>query len=98
VSSLILDFVSEVLHPSPVLLTSLPVCNGPDKCVFVRVVDTCAGCAAGSKHVDLTKAAFAQLADLNAGALTVQMRPSTDPSEWQVQYFLLRLVINIQFQ
>ena len=56
------------------------VCNGPKKCVFVRVVDSCAGCDAGSKHVDLTKAAFAQLADLNDGILNVQMRLSTDPS------------------
>ena len=58
------------------------VCNGPKKCVFVRVVDTCAGCAAGSKHVDLTKAAFSQLADIDKGVLTVQMRQATDPKTW----------------
>ena len=50
--------------------------------MFVRVVDSCAGCDAGSKHVDLTKAAFGQLASLDEGALTVQMRLATDPSEW----------------
>ncbi|EPT02740.1 hypothetical protein FOMPIDRAFT_54995 [Fomitopsis schrenkii] len=57
------------------------LCNSPQKCVFVRVVDTCAGCAPGSKHVDLTKAAFSSLADLAEGVLTVQMRPASDPLE-----------------
>ncbi|KAK7470756.1 hypothetical protein VKT23_002175 [Stygiomarasmius scandens] len=60
----------------------LEVCNGPEKCIFVRVVDTCAGCAPGSKHVDLTKSAFGQLADLGMGTLTVQMRIANDPSVW----------------
>ncbi|KAH9179898.1 Non-catalytic module family EXPN protein [Lactarius sanguifluus] len=55
-----------------------------NKCVFVRVVDTCAGCAKGSKHVDLTKNAFRQLADLEVGALTVQMRVAKQPEEWSV--------------
>ncbi|KAF9263505.1 hypothetical protein L218DRAFT_835465, partial [Marasmius fiardii PR-910] len=56
----------------------LELCNGPDKCVFVRVVDTCAGCEKGSRHVDLTKAAFAALADLDTGRLEdVQMRPAS---------------------
>lgn len=58
------------------------MCNGPKKCVFVRVVDSCAGCAPGSKHVDLTKAAFSQLADLNEGVLNVQMRLSSGPDTW----------------
>ncbi|KAH9843889.1 uncharacterized protein C8Q71DRAFT_17963 [Rhodofomes roseus] len=57
------------------------LCHTNQKCVFVRIVDTCAGCAPGSKHVDLTKAAFSSLADLNEGTLTVQMRPATDPLE-----------------
>jgi len=60
----------------------IEVCHTPDKCVFVRVVDTCAGCAAGSRHVDLTKAAFEQLADPDEGILTVQMRPATEPDSW----------------
>ncbi|KAG8891520.1 hypothetical protein FRB99_003547 [Tulasnella sp. 403] len=60
----------------------LELCNGPDKCIFVRVVDTCAGCQKGSKHVDLTKAAFSQLASLDDGKLTVQMRIATDPTTW----------------
>lgn len=57
----------------------LELCNSPKKCVFVRVVDSCAGCAKGSKHVDLTQAAFKELADLDTGLLTVQMRQATDP-------------------
>ncbi|KAI0638282.1 hypothetical protein C8Q77DRAFT_1090338 [Trametes polyzona] len=57
----------------------LELCHNPQKCVFVRVVDSCAGCAKGSKHVDLTKAAFSSLADLDEGLLTVQMRQATDP-------------------
>ncbi|KAG8711932.1 hypothetical protein FRC11_001432 [Ceratobasidium sp. 423] len=60
----------------------LELCNGPDKCIFVRVVDTCAGCKKGSRHVDLTKAAFAALADLDVGILTVQMRMATSPRTW----------------
>ncbi len=58
------------------------VCNGPKKCVFVRVVDSCAGCAAGSKHVDLTKGAFSELADESVGILNVQMRMATEPNAW----------------
>ncbi|KZT24432.1 hypothetical protein NEOLEDRAFT_1242384 [Neolentinus lepideus HHB14362 ss-1] len=58
----------------------LELCKDSKTCVFVRVVDTCAGCAPGSKHVDLTKAAFSNLADINEGILSVHMRPATDPS------------------
>jgi len=58
------------------------VCHTPKKCVFVRVVDTCAGCAPGSKHVDLTRAAFGQLANYDVGILTVQLRPATEPEGW----------------
>jgi hypothetical protein len=56
------------------------------KCVFVRVVDSCAGCPKGSKHVDLTKRAFTQLADLSEGEVTVAMRLATEPLEWYVNY------------
>ncbi|TBU36958.1 hypothetical protein BD309DRAFT_1084937 [Dichomitus squalens] len=59
----------------------LELCSSPQKCIFVRVVDSCAGCAADSKHVDLTKAAFQSLADLDKGLLTVQMREATDPAD-----------------
>lgn len=57
------------------------VCNGKT-CIFIRVVDTCAGCAKGSRHVDLTRAAFSELASLDEGVLTVQMRQATDPDNW----------------
>ncbi|KAH6915007.1 RlpA-like double-psi beta-barrel-protein domain-containing protein-containing protein [Coprinopsis sp. MPI-PUGE-AT-0042] len=60
----------------------IELCNTPRKCIFVRVVDTCAGCKANSRHVDLTKAAFAQLADVDQGILKVKFRPATHPKEW----------------
>ncbi|KAG1892574.1 hypothetical protein F4604DRAFT_1898334 [Suillus subluteus] len=59
----------------------IELCNGR-ACIFIRVVDTCAGCAKGSRHVDLTKAAFSELASLDEGVLTVQMRQATDPDNW----------------
>ncbi|KDQ20510.1 hypothetical protein BOTBODRAFT_309857 [Botryobasidium botryosum FD-172 SS1] len=70
----------------PACLSFIELCNGPDKCIFVRVVDTCAGCAEGSKHVDLTKEAFKQLAPLDEGTTTVQMRGASkpDPTSWLV--------------
>ena len=74
------DFHSEVVFPYADITCT--VCNGPTKCVFVRVVDSCAGCADGSQAVDLTKAAFSQLADINEGRLEVQMRLATTPSQW----------------
>ena len=75
-ASLDADALTSVAIPA-----SQPVCNTPQKCVFVRVVDSCAGCAADSKHVDLTKAAFKSLADLEKGLLTVQMREASDPKD-----------------
>ncbi|KAF5320963.1 hypothetical protein D9619_000450 [Psilocybe cf. subviscida] len=60
----------------------IELCNTPKKCVFVRVVDTCAGCAKGSRHVDLTRAAFGELADYKVGLLKVQLRPATEPDSW----------------
>ncbi|KAJ4466491.1 hypothetical protein J3R30DRAFT_2265627 [Lentinula aciculospora] len=57
----------------------LELCNKDKKCVYVRVVDSCAGCAVGSKHVDLTQAAFKQLASLDEGTLTIQMRLTAAP-------------------
>jgi expansin (peptidoglycan-binding protein) len=56
------------------------VCNGPTTCAYVRVVDTCAGCAPGSQHVDLTRAAFSTLANVDVGVLNVQMRPVSSPA------------------
>ncbi|KAH9966133.1 hypothetical protein BC827DRAFT_1125468 [Russula dissimulans] len=60
----------------------LELCTRPERCVFTRVVDSCAGCAKGSKHVDLTRAAFGSLADPDEGILTVFMRHAKEPSEW----------------
>lgn len=37
------------------------------KFIVVRIVDTCAGCASGSAHLDLTKAAFQKLYDEEVG-------------------------------
>ncbi|KZS97787.1 hypothetical protein SISNIDRAFT_449355 [Sistotremastrum niveocremeum HHB9708] len=66
----------------PKCFSFLELCNGPKKCIFVRVVDTCAGCAVGSKHVDLTLAAFTALASPDVGVLQVQMRAATEPTQW----------------
>ncbi|KAG1753934.1 uncharacterized protein EDB91DRAFT_1234296 [Suillus paluster] len=66
----------------PACFEFIELCNGKKQCIFVRVVDTCEGCAKGSRHVDLTKAAFGQLADLDEGVMTVQMRPATEPDNW----------------
>ncbi|OJA16981.1 hypothetical protein AZE42_00568 [Rhizopogon vesiculosus] len=62
----------------------IELCNDTKQCIFVRIVDTCAGCAKGSPHVDLTKAAFSNLADLDEGVLTVQMREATEPDKWNL--------------
>lgn len=66
----------------PKCFTFIELCNTPMKCVFVRVVDTCGGCTPGSRHVDLTKAAFHQLADYDVGQLNVKLRIATDPDHW----------------
>ncbi|KAJ6509939.1 Non-catalytic module family EXPN protein [Mycena vitilis] len=60
----------------------LELCNGPQKCVFIRVVDTCAGCAKASHHVDLTQAPFRRLASLDKGVVEMNVRPATKPNEW----------------
>ncbi|KAF6762714.1 Non-catalytic module family EXPN protein [Ephemerocybe angulata] len=69
-------------HDKPKCFKFVELCNTPKRCVFVRVVDTCAGCTANSKHVDLTKAAFGELASFDEGKLNVQFRHATEPSEW----------------
>lgn len=40
--------------------------------IIVRVMDSCAGCKAGTAHVDLTKAAFKSLYALDIGCAAVQ--------------------------
>jgi len=70
-------------------LTKLSVCNGPEKCVFVRVVDSCQGCEPGSRHVDLTVAAFEALGDLDTGVMQVNMRLASHPTQWYVSGVLI---------
>ncbi|KAF5369995.1 hypothetical protein D9758_001146 [Tetrapyrgos nigripes] len=71
----------------PACFKFLEVCNGPHICIFVRVVDTCAGCESGSKHVDLTKGAFSRLANLDDGVLMVNMRLASDPDIWIPEFW-----------
>ncbi|KAG6855099.1 hypothetical protein C0991_006028 [Blastosporella zonata] len=72
-------------HDRPQCFDFLQLCNGPYKCVFVRVVDSCAGCKPGSHHIDLTRAAFRKLASEDKGKMTVQLRKATPPDhdEWR---------------
>ncbi|KAF8076283.1 Non-catalytic module family EXPN protein [Lyophyllum atratum] len=69
-------------HDRPQCFKFLELCNTPKKCVFVRVVDSCAGCKEGSRHIDLTRAAFGQLAAFDDGVLNVQLRGATEPEQW----------------
>ncbi|KAL0070856.1 hypothetical protein AAF712_002077 [Marasmius tenuissimus] len=78
-SSFVCAVTLEGWKEKPQCFKFLELCNGPEKCIFVRVVDTCAGCTKGSKHVDLTKAAFSALASLDEGRLdNIQMRPALE--------------------
>jgi expansin (peptidoglycan-binding protein) len=51
--------------------------TGPDGSVTVQVIDQCPECAAG--HIDLSEAAFAELAPLGAGLINVHYQHLTDP-------------------
>ena len=51
--------------------------SGPDGSVRVKVIDQCPECAAG--HIDLSEAAFARLAPLSAGLISVTYTPVSDP-------------------
>ena len=51
--------------------------SGPDGSVRVKVIDQCPDCAAG--HIDLSEAAFARLAPLSAGLISVTYTSVTDP-------------------
>ncbi|KAJ7276305.1 hypothetical protein B0H12DRAFT_1041198 [Mycena haematopus] len=59
----------------------LELCNSPQTCIFVRVVDTCAGCADASHHVDLTKGSFRQLANPNEGLVSMNVRQASRPQD-----------------
>jgi expansin (peptidoglycan-binding protein) len=51
--------------------------SGPDGSVRVKVIDQCPDCAAG--HIDLSEAAFARLAPLSAGLISVTYTSVSDP-------------------
>ena len=51
--------------------------HGPAGMVRAEVVDVCPDCAAGT--VDLSRAAFAQIADLDSGTVTVSYQAAVDP-------------------
>ena len=51
--------------------------NGPDGSVRVKVVDQCPECAIG--HIDLSATAFAQIAPLSAGLISVSYQTIANP-------------------
>jgi expansin len=51
--------------------------TGPDGSVTVQVIDQCPDCAA--RHIDLSEAAFAELAPLSAGLINVRYQYLADP-------------------
>ncbi|KAJ6515989.1 hypothetical protein C8R45DRAFT_226370 [Mycena sanguinolenta] len=60
----------------------LELCRDALTCIFVRVVDSCAGCADASHHVDLTKGSFSALADPDQGVATMNVRPASHPIDY----------------
>jgi expansin (peptidoglycan-binding protein) len=52
--------------------------TGPDGSVTVQVIDQCPECATG--HIDLSEPAFAKLAPLSAGLITVHYQYLADPA------------------
>jgi expansin len=52
--------------------------TGPDGSVRVKVVDQCPECAAG--HIDLSETAFARIAPLSAGLISVSYQTVANPS------------------
>jgi expansin (peptidoglycan-binding protein) len=52
--------------------------TGPDGSVTAEVIDQCPPCATG--HVDLSEAAFARIAPLSAGLVSVRYRTVADPA------------------
>jgi expansin (peptidoglycan-binding protein) len=51
--------------------------TGPHGTVRVKITDQCPGCATG--HIDLSRTAFARIADTSAGLVSVSYRAVTDP-------------------
>ncbi|KAJ7904417.1 expansin family protein, partial [Mycena olivaceomarginata] len=66
----------------PMCFEFLEVCKTPKTCIFIRVIDTCAGCKADSHHLDLSKGAFKQLGNPDEGVLKVQFRSASKPNDW----------------
>jgi hypothetical protein len=76
--------------------------SGPDGSVTVKVIDQCPECAAG--HIDLSETAFARLAPLSAGLITVSYTSLVNPAlpgplsvevkQGSSQYWLALLVDN----
>ncbi len=76
--------------------------SGPDGSVRVEVADQCPPCAAG--HIDLSATAFAAIAPLSAGLVSVSYQTIADPplpgplqvlvKEGSSQYWLGLLIIN----
>jgi expansin len=76
--------------------------SGPDGSVRVQVIDQCPECAAG--HIDLSETAFARLAPLSAGLITVSYTSLANPAlpgplsvevkQGSSQYWLALLVDN----
>lgn len=76
--------------------------SGPDGTVRVEVTDQCPPCATG--HIDLSQAAFAQIAPLSAGQVSVTYQAVADPplpapvalrvKEGSSQYWLALLAMN----
>jgi expansin (peptidoglycan-binding protein) len=76
--------------------------TGPDGSVRVEVFDQCPPCAAG--HIDLSETAFAKIAPLAAGLVSVSYQSIADPplpgpvglrvKEGSSQYWLALLVMN----
>lgn len=93
---------------SPAEYGSAAACGGylqvkcPDGSVRVEVVDQCPPCAAG--HIDLSEAAFAKIAPLSAGLVSVSYQTVADPAlpapvalrvkEGSSQYWLALLAVN----
>lgn len=58
----------------------LPGIQTNSQSIIVRVMDSCAGCTPGVPHVDLTKAAFQQLYDLDVGLVeSIEVRVLSKP-------------------
>lgn len=76
--------------------------SGPDGSVRAEVIDQCPPCAAG--HIDLSEAAFARIAPLSAGLVSVTYRAVADPplpapvalraKEGSSRYWLALLAMN----